>query len=506
MTQMALAARVSGGLRSGMALAMHPSRWLLPLLLGVSLLFAAFFVGVLLALANVMAAALVSGLLLFAFALAVPLRWLVALMLLLVYLVVGQLQYFAGIDKAFWIPYLLGLLLYLRLLGMKLRQPPRLARSEPQLVAVWALGLFLVTAAAASLVNQVAPLQWFVAGKEYFFLWGVLLCVVAGVVSLEQLDRWSRYVVLLLALQIPVVLYQRFVVVPKRAGGSAFDAVVGLFGGDPDGGGASGAMAVFSMIVLAFVLEAWRSQRMRGRHTVWVALLALVPVLLAEVKVVLLLLPFVLLLVYGRGLLKRPLASLAVFAAGFVFLVGLLALYQAQFTEDPAKRRMSLVEFAELIVERNTQDKLVSSFGEMGRIPALRYWWRNEVEQPGPNTLIGHGVGATRVGSLALGDLVRKHRLRLGRSTLAVYLWEVGLIGTSAIVFGIGALSALGFRTARRADPERAWRLRACAIGLLLLLVTFPYNTDFVEVSQIQLLFMLMAGYVIAAHRRRPPA
>lgn len=496
--------RAGIALKRGLAQLAQPSRWLPALLIGLLLLFASLLVGVMLALTNVIAAALVSGLLLFVLAMLVPLPWLLALMLLLVYLVVGQLQYFARVDKAFWLPYLLGLLLYLRLLGYRLRQVRRQAVAEAGLGPLLGFGLFLVSAVAASLLNQVVPLQWFVAGKEYFFLWGVLLCLLARVVEPEVLERWSRFVVPMLALQILAVAYQRFIVVPQRGGASAFDAVVGLFGGDPDGGGASGAMAVFSMVVLGFVLEAWRSKAMRGRQVALIALLALTPLLMAEVKIVLLLLPFVLFFVYGRGMLGRPLASIAVFVAGFFFLIALLALYQQQFTEDPAKRQMSLPEFAALIVERNTEDKLVSSFGEMGRIPALRYWWRQELERPGPQTLIGYGVGATRVGSLAVGDLVRKHRLRLGRSTLAVYLWEVGLIGSAAIIGGVAASALLAFRTARRVAPDQAWRLRGCGIGLLLLLITFPYNTDFVEVAQIQLLFMLMAGYAIALHRRGP--
>lgn len=466
------------------------------------------FIGLLIALGGVYVAALVTAVVLFVAGLVLPTRLLFYLIVLIIYVAVGQLQYFARIDKAFWIPYLLGLFLYLRLLAQQINQPrsqasPKQARSGAAALA--ACGLFIVTAAVSSLFSGVEPLQWLVAGKEYFFLWSVLLAFLLRAVEPDDFDRLLGLVPWFLALQIPAVLYQRFVIVPGRSGDSVFDAVVGLFGGDPQSGGASGAMAVFSLVVTGFMLQGWRAGRLSTLRALGTVVLALAPLLLAEVKILLVLLPVVLMLVFGADLLRRPLQALAALLAGALLMVATLWAYQTQFTSDKTAQGKSLAGYVEVMIERNSDVTQISRYGEMGRIAALNLWWREQHVGDPTGFLIGHGLGATRVGGLVVGELAQKFRFRPGRSTLAVYLWETGVLGTFALIAGLLAVVRLGWRTARRPDRrEKAWLLRGAAGGLLLIVLAFPYNTDFVEVSQIQVLALLLMGYIIA--RARQPA
>lgn len=470
------------------------------------LLLVCMVAGLMLAVAGPRAAILLVGLLGLLFCLVVPLSWLFGMMLLLVYFGVGQLQYFARIDKAFWFPYLLALLLYGRVLvhRMSMHVPPG---PRPPLGPLSWLMLFLVCAVASSVINLVPLLQWFVAGKEYFFLWAVLLCLVWRGVEAERLLRLTPWVVAFLLVQIPVAAYQRFFVATQRVGASTFDAVVGLFGGDPEGGGASGAMAVFVVVVLGFTVEAWRAKRLSSTRALLIAFIALGPVLLAEVKVVFLLIPAMLLVTHGQMLLRFPIRAVIGSALGLVFLFGVIVAYQAQFVDPNARESYSVEQYLRTTYERNTTLSVSATRGEVGRLAALNFWFEREASNFGPKTLIGYGVGSTRVGSLVLGELPRRYQFRVGRSSMAVHLWEVGLVGTGALLAMFGSSIVLAYRTARRLrGTPWAWSLRGCAVGLLMVMLCLPYNTDFVEVSQIQILVMLMMGFVIVVSRLRPEA
>lgn len=473
----------------------------------LGLAFLSVLVGLLLAVGGLYAAALVlSGVTLLA-GLVMPIRLLVLSMLVAVYLLVGQLQYFLRIDKAFWIPYLLGLFLFIRLLALRIKGRVKSRDNDDGYgrAILWSFGLFLITAVAASFIRGIEPLQWFVAGKEYFFLWSMLLAMLLGAFAATDVEKLIRVIPWFLLPQVPAVLYQRFVVVPKRLGGSAFDAVVGLFGGDPNGGGASGAMAMFSLIAMAFMLYGVKSGQVSKKRAFAVALLAIVPVVLAEVKFVLILLPLAFLVIYGSDLMRRPLAAIGGIAVAVIGTAGLLGMYQLQFTSDKTKEGKTVAGYIDTMIARNTDTRLVNlQTGEMGRVGAILHWRDNQHAYDVASALIGNGIGATRVGGLVVGDVVKKFRLRVGRSSLVVFLWEVGLLGTLAVVSGLVVTSIAAFRLANdRQLAERAWVLRGCGLGLFLILLGFPYNTDFVEVAQTQILALLLVGYVLVSGRSR---
>lgn len=465
----------------------------------------AVFAGLAVAVIGTFAAVALTSLLLFVAAMLLPVPLLFRLIVGIVFVVVGQLIYFARIDKAFWIPYLLCLVLYLRLLA------PAAGRragdtGAPMGLARAMLIVVLLTAVASSLIRQVPPMQWLVAGKEYFFLLGILLCFAVGAVGTREIDRLLRFLPWFLALQLPAVLYQRFYVVAHRAGDSAFDAVVGLFGGDPQGGGASGAMAIFSVFSCVVAIEAWRAGQWSRTRAGLTLLLALLPILLAEVKFALLLLPIAAILVFGREVRRHPVRSVAAIVGGAVLAGGLLLAYQYQFTSDRTKEGRSVGDYASSIFERNFgADQVNLRTLEVGRVAALVMWSRRTGLHDPAGLLIGHGMGATRIGNLVIGEIAKTYRIRVGRTSLAILLWEVGLVGTLATVAGLSAACVAAFRQARQPGQEaRSWMLRAAGAGLLLVLLGLPYNTDFVEVAQIQVLAWCLVGYVLAAARERP--
>lgn len=504
-------AAVHPGLRwhGANAAAPSPGSWAVLVLLPV----AAVGAGLAVALGGSTAAVVIVALALLLASLALSVQTLFLLLLGLVFLVVGQLQYFARIDKAFWIPYLLGLLLYLRILlfsmGSGVRADPTPRMSGGARAAVWLFGLYLLAAAASAAINATPPLALFVSGKEYFFLAAVLAAFTIGAVGVAQVERVLYLLPWFLAIQVPAVVYQRFVVAARRSGDSPWDAVVGLFGGDPAGGGASGTMGMFSLIAIVFALEAWKAGRFSGWRTLATCLFALVAVALAEVKLVIALLPVVFLVVFGQSMLRRPFLGIGGLLVGLALAGSLLVFYQQQYASGRTLQGRSLLSYVESTLERNTDDRaLVSASGEMSRIGALRFWARQQGWRDPAGTLIGHGVGASRITAVHVGEVVREHRMPVGRSSLAMHLWEVGLLGAAALAASLTVAAVSAWRLARRPMlAPHAWQLRAAAIGLLLVLVTLPYGPDFVQVAQLQVLAFTMMGLVVAASRvHAPPA
>lgn len=479
--------------------------------LSVVLVLGALVAGAGVALIGVPFAALVTGAVVGGFALFVPLPWLMWLMFGLTFVVIGSAQYFGGVNKAFWAPYLLGALMMLRVPMERYRASISVAGAELRQGLPLDAGLFSVmvalffTIALASTLFNLSPwLQLFVSAKEYLFLWSICFLVAAGHAGAGFERRVWLALLWLAPLQVPVVLYQRFVVATSRQGSSAWDAVVGLFGGDPEGGGASAAMAFFVMFCALLALSLWRSRQLRLRYVVAVVVSALLCIALAEVKAVILLLPLAIAALFRRELLRRPFQAAAFVLSGVVLSVGLIVAYQAQFASDRSTAGRSIEAYTRLMLERATDtDSFQRDRARMNRTTALVYWWQNHQVSDPVRFFLGDGIGATRVGSLAVGETARRHPYRLNTTTASQLLWETGLLGLAATA---GLLLA-GMQMAGRAsrDPSLTGEQRAVAAAaqpmLLITLLGVAYNTDFIGTPPAQLLAMLLLGYLYRLRR-----
>lgn len=449
------------------------------------------------------ATALIGGL----FSLFVPRGWVFGLLIVLTFLVVGPAQYFGGVGKAFWVPYLLGLALFVRLPLDLLRHRAETEARMPAgarriLVAMTVLAILLV---GSSLFNLSPAYQVLVAAKEHFFLWSVAVLLALGLLSQPLMDRLWLGLIWLAPLQLPVVLYQRFVIAPSRLGDSAWDAVVGLFGGNPEGGGASAAMAITLIFLSLLAISLKRNGRIGWPMLLLVVGSTLLSIGLAEVKVALLLLPLAIAVLFRGELFRRPMRFLLVAAlTSAVSFVGLLA-YQAQFASTRTAEGQSLGRYVESVVERSLDSQQINlATGEMGRGTAIRFWWEVNRNAGVSQMLIGHGIGSSRIGGSVVGEAAARYRFRIDRSSLAIYLWEGGVLSVLAL------LSVLAF--AMVASVKGASLYRDCPVGqaalsagmplLLIVALLLPYNTDLANVQSLQLLVMLLIGQAALAVSR----
>lgn len=433
----------------------------------------------------------------------VPLPLTFWILVVTTFVLVGPLQYFAGLEKIFWFPYLFGLLLLFRaavaiVFASRLHEVPRqrLPWLETPLI------LFAFTLVASTVLNFSPILQVLVAAKEYFFLWGACFAVVGGIVAVRSLDRLWDALPWFLLLQFPAVVYQRFVVATSRIGGASWDAVVGLFGGDPQQGGASGAMAMCAVIAIAFAITHWRRGLMPGWKVLLTAGLGLATIMLAEVKLAIVLIPVAILMIYGRDLLARPMRSLAMLCAALVASFAIIYAYQSQYTTTATKAGRSLGAYIVDAFEKNTKvDYIDPITKQMGRVGAITHWWREQHAGDPLSFTIGNGIGASRLG-LVKGEVARRYPFDIERSSIVILLWDSGVLGLLAVVAALLAGAGAAFRLARQSSDEKeAAILQATGVGLSVVLLSLPYGPDFVRVPQFQLFAILLLARVAVAAR-----
>lgn len=423
------------------------------------------------------------------------------LLAVLVFLVVGQMMYFARINQALWIPYGLGILLFLRLPGAVVANP--LAGRRLGMPLALPLSFFLLMIIVSSVLNTSPLLQVVVGAKGMLLLWSVYLLLALFAVPFHTLERGFRLLFWLVAVQLPFVLYQVLVVVPKRSNaggrhGVSWDAVVGSFGGDPMGGGASGSMAY--MLVLAMIL-ALSLRRYRLISTLSCAVvwgLALLVIGVAEVKVVVVLLPIGIGTLFWREIYRRPVAALLGAAATLLLALSVLLVYNQLDSSSTTGQAKDLGSLMDSTFGYSLDPNMVNDeTGEMGRNAALVFWYKKGFQPDTLRGLFGYGPGASRSASnFAVGEVARKYKFSIDRSAAAQLLWEVGLLGF-LVYFGMivwGGWLALRSAPWFASDNSKA-TLEACGAGLAMMTVMVPYVRDLLEMPALAFTMMYLLGY-----------
>lgn len=440
--------------------------------------------------------------------LAVSTSLLVQLTAFTVFLVIGQLMYFAGINQALWLAYGLGALLYLRVPIAYLSSP--LASTRLGLPFLFPLAFFFLVVGVSTAANTPPFLQVVVGGKNLVMLWSLFLVLAMGAVAMSSLERGFRLLFGLAWLQVPFVLYQFLVVAPKRSDlggrfGVSWDSIVGTYGGDPMGGGFSGTMAYMLILtmVLAIALRKYQLIRLRAVIGVWLASLFAIGV--AEIKVVVVLLPIGIAVLFWRDILRMPLKALLGGLGTLALLLGILLLYNQIHVGDPHRRAHDLTELMDQTFGYSLDSQLISASGEMGRTTAIVFWYHEGFQHDPLRGMIGYGPGASRSSSsLIVGEVARKYKFGIDRSTMTQLLWDLGLVGflAYAFIFGSAALMALRLAPGYESASSRA-TLEACGAGLVMVLVMLPYDRDLLETPSLAFTVMAMLGYVAQAQVRR---
>jgi hypothetical protein len=425
--------------------------------------------------------------------------WSVTVMALLV---VGQAMYFAGLNQAVWIPYGLGMLFFLRMPMIYANSPFSRLSISPALV--FPVFIFIGAVLLSMLINTSQPFQAFRAAKSYIFLWSIFLLIAYFGVKLNTLDKIWRFCILVVFIQLPLVLYQYLFVASKRSNlgglhGVSWDAIVGGFGGDPMGGGASGTMAWFLVFTSVLCVALYRRNLISKLLLAGVLTISAVCIGLAEVKVVVLLLPLGMAAIFAPYLKKNPFKVILALLVSVFVALGVLVLYG--FLRSKAGGfDLDIIEILNDAFWYSIDPTYINfATGEMGRMASFAHWWQENGFSDPLHTLFGHGPGASSSsGVFGVGEVARKYSFDINRSTLSIFLWDIGLVGVFSYLLVIfkALLFALQASRAVNIEPFQAAVLEAIFGGLLMVFVMLPYGKDVTEVPALGLLLMLFLGYV----------
>lgn len=504
----------------------------LPLLIAASAL-----VGVLISFGSLPVLILV-GLAILAVAMVLlPLEFLMWGLIVLTFFVQGPVANFLKLPVAAWLSYAMAALVFLRALLDRLTQSPvsssctaappatnptglvvtpKLNRGDrtalqagPGYIPVL-LGLYLLIIVISTLVNRPPMAQLAVGVKTYLPFWAVTFALLFNSWRAEQLERIWRFLPWGLLLQVPLVAYQVLIVVPAgRAAGvnSAFDAVVGSFGGD---GGNSSFLVVFA--IAAALLAMARAQMQIGS-----ILIALVTMMLAigltlagEVKAAFVWVPIAIAAAFHDRIVKRPAVLLGALVGLAGFLIFLAAAYQALHWQSGTADHTSLeVRFSRATDYFFNPEELNYETGEVGRGASLMLWV-NDRKTDWPNRLIGYGPAASKAKSLvAVGLLAKRFApLAIGATTLAQLLWDAGVIGAALFLALILACLFQSLELSRDENLDRSHRAVARMLaGLFTVFLTMSvYGRTLTDEPCTQCLLALTIGYLVWLRRHRPGA
>lgn len=466
---------------------------------------AAGFVGMVIALGStqltLIAAASVAGLAL----LFVPTHLTVQLLILIAFLGVGTAMYYGKVTQAHWVPYALSLFLWVKLpLDALARIPSHSSAShvEPQnFLAGTLFALFLLTAVSI-VVNGTPMLHSMVGARNYLYIWSITFVVAAGALNPAQLRQTMLMLLGLVVLQGPFAVQQHFVAFGRTGN---WDAVVGTFGGNPDGGGGgSGEMVMFLCFGLAFAASLWKRGEIKAWQAIAVVLVATATTMLAETKAIFVFAPAALAVVMLSEVRSRPGLALLMLSVTATLLAGTLLFYKyAYFDETAASRRdATLGEYLDYAVsaDAKTSKMINARTGEVSRLGAPLVWLR-EGGVGGPHGwFIGYGPRASNVSALlGKGEAAKHFSFNLTTSTITTLLWDLGALGLAVFVALITFAGFTAWRLSRDVaiPPFHRASLEAFAGAFVVAMASLPYNPSLIDGYATQSFFAFAVGYVM---------
>ena len=424
------------------------------------------------------------------------------------YLVVGQLVYFAGINSALLIPSAISILLWVIVIG-KFKNSVVLNSRKIKLPLVFPILLFIFFVVLSAIINHVAVIALIASYKNMLLLsvyFAISLCFVA-VEKIESIIKWLFPITFA---QIPFILYQHFIIAPRRVSAArgntaeaSWDAVVGSFGGDPLGGGASGSMAftIISACMLAFAL--WKRRLITGQKLAGVFIATGICLAFSEVKFVVVLFPVGMLILSLPLLIKKPVVALFSMFMISIAMVGLLYLYgTVHYEAAGVAQKDSFEDVLDAAFGYSTDNDLISDTGEMSRTGAYTFWWNKGFLPDVVHGFFGYGPGASRSQStFAVGEIASRYSFAIDRSVGVVLLWDIGLLGFMSYVFIMISSVILAYKTALHTlNPTRKAILEATSAMLAMLILMVPYSLEILEVPALTFMMMMLLGYTAQAN------
>lgn len=434
------------------------------------------------------------------FVLVVPPAWIVWVIFFSAFLITGPSAYFIRFTQLQWLTALISAALLLPLLFNLLR--PRVNIGSTRLSINLFLPIaFISLAIFSAVINKSQFGEILNASRHYFFMWPLMFIFAFGFIQNETLTKLWQALLVIAALQLPMALYQYFYVARKDARMSPWDAVIGTFQGNIDGGGDSPAMAMLLIVAMLLSIALWRENNFKLWKMVWIVFTGVATMLLAEVKAMVMLLPIPIGIYYRNNLVKKPIETMVVMILAILLVAGILSAYKNIHYESSGtfKNNAQINSAFDSILNAITPNVGEDS-AHVGRITLLVNWWdSNVVRGEVHTTLFGHGIGSVHSSKLQKGKIASRYEYKIAKTTAVILLWETGILGFSVytLVLLFGIKTSAHSAKAESIPPIHRIFLTVGAISLVMLLITLPYSNFHLFSIPIQFLIMLMLGQAL---------
>lgn len=480
-------------------------------LLGLALCAVAVIAGLLIGSGNTLLLIPIGAMAGLALILMLPVNWTIWLLIVCAMLVVGPAVYFAKIGAARLVTPALGLALAVPLLVQIVGRPSPRRQTTQTPAMFWWLALFLLSVIFSTAIDS--PRLGELLNAPRYYLIGVPLVLLLARDTLDEqgFERLFRFLLYVGLVQLPVALIQYFVFAARKVKSAEWDAVIGTFPGNSEGGGASAGMGVFLLTAFVIALSLWRRGQLKTLMLVAVTGSCILTVAIAEVKAVVLLIPVAAGLLYFGEIRRHPWRSLMALLLSVTLMGGLLTVYsKLHYAAQANSLSASNAPRSPLEAISNQFDPATKGqyTPTMGRVAGFVNWWDVNV-RPGdlPHALFGFGAAATQVTNVGMGELVPRFRYALDQTATGMLLWETGLVGHALLLIGLIVAAVTAHRLSKRPDIPVVHQalLHACGVALTLHAMTLPYKSFVLTTAPNQILLALFLGYTAYWVRRSTP-
>jgi len=423
------------------------------------------------------------------------------------------LYFIPTLDKIWWAAYGMGAMLFVPAIMSRLSSDRHRTQLNFSPIFIAAL-VFLVCGLFSAFINHSPLWELTLALKSTLLFGGVWATLAMLPISKDVMKRWLiGFIVVGLIQWLPAIYQYVFVRADRLAKGlgtiEASDSVVGTFGGTMDSGGLSAVLAAY-LVILIVMLLALHRERLLESHKLFMAIpLLLTPLLLMEVKVIVIYLPVALFILYKDVIWRRPLPFIGASLGVLMLIAGIIFSYQSlHWSASGANIERNIASMSSYsFVERLGPSARAD--GVMTRREVIEFWWQKHGLDEPVNMFLGHGLGASRTRGMGVGHIAAQYAPRsIDLTGLAVILWDTGLIGAAAVA----ALFISGYRRARRLsrsvhlDP---WQ-RALAQGLRavipIFLISILYRSDIPYAAPMMFMLMMVLGLLAWLNNQDQPA
>jgi len=411
----------------------------------------------------------------------------------------GLAQFYFGIGQASWISSWLAASLWAATILKNFRSGSLVIAHGRKMGGVGLfVSLYITALLMAAALNEISAKQFVVGLRNYLPFIGVYIAL-RYALSRKLIDIAPSALVVIGLVQLPFILHQFTVVGAQRrvstgAVGGEAEAIVGTFGGHLLGGGYTGEMAVFLLLAscIALVVYGGGGNKFFARA---MPLAAVGCVALAETKIIFVLTPFVLSLVFWEEIKEKPSRLLALLAWSAVALGVLAGVYSLRFWWAGG-----FAEFLHAFTYSFDPDFMVTEY-HRGRIGTLIHWWNmNPASGDLLHTSFGYGMASTLEASRVLGEgnAVRIFGYGLDSHAVSKLLWDSGVVG-------LGLFCLIILRTAMNAhrlisihglSVAQRGMLKVSRSAMFVFMAMLPYQISVVGGAPMQLLFWFFVGYV----------